>query len=88
MRVTTGYVVDVILNSLSGYGLRASWQCVAPFGRFIETGKADITGNSSLPSKRLSHYGIDSLMAVELRSWVNKDFGANVAVLISWAGRP
>lgn len=32
------------------------------------------------PSKRLSHYGVDSLMAVELRNWMNKDFGANVAV--------
>lgn len=49
MRVTKGHGVDVVLNSLSGDGLRASWECVAPFGRFIEIGKADITGNSSLP---------------------------------------
>ncbi|CAJ2504945.1 Uu.00g123390.m01.CDS01 [Anthostomella pinea] len=49
MRVTNGYGVDVVLNSLSGDGLRASWECVAPFGRFIELGKADIVGESSLP---------------------------------------
>lgn len=30
--------------------------------------------------KPLSSYGVDSLMAVELRNWIGKDFGANVAV--------
>ncbi|KAI1173240.1 hypothetical protein F4777DRAFT_458242 [Nemania sp. FL0916] len=49
MRMTNGYGVDVVLNSLSGDGLRASWECIAPFGRFIEIGKADILANSSLP---------------------------------------
>ncbi|GAW24702.1 hypothetical protein ANO14919_142930 [Xylariales sp. No.14919] len=49
MRVTNGYGVDVVLNSLSGDGLRASWECIAPYGRFIEIGKADIMANSSLP---------------------------------------
>ncbi|KAH8890390.1 hypothetical protein GQ53DRAFT_721621 [Thozetella sp. PMI_491] len=49
MRVTDGYGVDVVLNSLSGDGLQASWECVAPHGRFIEIGKADITANSTLP---------------------------------------
>lgn len=48
-RVTNGYGVDVILNSLSGEGLRASWECIAPYGRFIEIGKADIGSNSFLP---------------------------------------
>ncbi|GAW26208.1 putative polyketide synthase [Rosellinia necatrix] len=49
MRVTNGRGVDVVLNSLSGDGLRASWECIAPYGRFIEIGKADIMANSSLP---------------------------------------
>ncbi|PQE06756.1 polyketide synthase protein [Rutstroemia sp. NJR-2017a BBW] len=49
MRVTKGYGVDVVLNSLSGEGLRASWECIAPYGRFVEIGKADIGVNSSLP---------------------------------------
>ena len=31
-------------------------------------------------SKPLSSYGVDSLMAVELRNWIGKDFAANVAV--------
>ncbi|KAF9763871.1 hypothetical protein IL306_002970 [Fusarium sp. DS 682] len=32
------------------------------------------------PSKPLSSYGVDSLMAVELRNWINKEFSATVAV--------
>lgn len=48
-RVTDGVGVDVVLNSLAGEGLQASWECVAPFGRFIEIGKSDIMANSSLP---------------------------------------
>ena len=42
MRKTKGRGVDVIVNSLAGEGLRASWECIAPYGRFIETGKKDI----------------------------------------------
>ncbi|KAG8416838.1 putative secondary metabolism biosynthetic enzyme [Metarhizium acridum] len=49
MRVTGGRGVDVVFNSLSGDKLKASWACIAPFGRFIEIGKADIGANTSLP---------------------------------------
>lgn len=49
MRKTDGHGVDVVLNSLSGDGMRASWECIAPYGRFIEIGKSDITANSGLP---------------------------------------
>ncbi|KAJ2998604.1 hypothetical protein NUW58_g268 [Xylaria curta] len=48
-RVTHGYGVDVVLNSLSGDALRASWDCIAPYGRFIEIGKTDILANAALP---------------------------------------
>lgn len=41
--------VDVVLNSLSGSCLRATWQCMAPYGRFVDIGKSDIQANSSLP---------------------------------------
>ncbi|KAI4602940.1 polyketide synthase [Pestalotiopsis sp. 9143b] len=47
--MTNGYGVDVVINSLVGEGLRASWECIAPYGRFIEIGKTDINTNSSLP---------------------------------------
>nr|ALQ32849.1 putative polyketide synthase [Fusarium foetens] len=32
------------------------------------------------PSKPLSSYGVDSLMAVELRNWISKEFSSTVAV--------
>ncbi|KAG8157863.1 hypothetical protein KVR01_012135 [Diaporthe batatas] len=52
LRRTDGRGVDVVLNSLAGGALLASWECVAPFGRFIELGKADIQANSNLPMSR------------------------------------
>ena len=49
MRTTGGKGVDVVLNSLSGDGLVASWECIAPYGRFLEIGKKDIYGHKKLP---------------------------------------
>ncbi|RYP51218.1 hypothetical protein DL768_003424 [Monosporascus sp. mg162] len=63
MRITDGQGVDVVLNSLVGKGLLASWECIAPYGRFIEIGKADILANSSLPmacfAKNVSFSAVD-----------------------------
>lgn len=47
--LTGGRGVDVVFNSLSGEGLVASWECIAPFGRFVEIGKKDILAHNSLP---------------------------------------
>ncbi|KAB8270078.1 reducing type I polyketide synthase [Aspergillus minisclerotigenes] len=46
---TGGRGVDVVLNSLAGDSLQASWECLAPYGRFVEIGKTDILANSALP---------------------------------------
>jgi acyl transferase domain-containing protein/NADPH:quinone reductase-like Zn-dependent oxidoreductase/acyl carrier protein len=48
---TKGRGVDVVLNSLSGDALTKSWALLAPYGRFIEIGKRDISMNSPLPMK-------------------------------------
>lgn len=48
-RLTKGKGVDVVLNSLSGASLLASWECIAPYGRFIEIGKRDILDRRNLP---------------------------------------
>jgi len=53
-RVTKGRGVDVILNSLAGERLMASWECIAPFGRFIEIGKSDILAHGKLPMFRFA----------------------------------
>jgi NADPH:quinone reductase-like Zn-dependent oxidoreductase len=49
MRVTDGRGVDVVLNSLSGDLLQASWKCVAEFGTMIEIGKRDFRRRAKLP---------------------------------------
>ncbi|MCJ1249688.1 hypothetical protein MMC30_006914 [Trapelia coarctata] len=46
---TQGRGVDIVLNSLTGESLVASWECIAPFGRFLEIGKKDIYSRGSLP---------------------------------------
>jgi NADPH:quinone reductase-like Zn-dependent oxidoreductase len=48
MRETQGKGVDVVLNSLSGELLHASWRCVAEFGKMIEIGKRDLLGAGRL----------------------------------------
>lgn len=48
MRETEGRGVDLVLNSLSGELLHASWKCVAEFGKLIELGKRDILGFGKL----------------------------------------
>jgi NADPH:quinone reductase-like Zn-dependent oxidoreductase/SAM-dependent methyltransferase len=62
-RLTGGKGVDVVLNSLSGESLRASFDCMAPYGRFIEIGKSDITTDSSLPMgnfrRNVSFFAVD-----------------------------
>lgn len=48
MSITNARGVDVILNSLSGQLLQASWDCIAMLGRFVEIGKRDIQQNRHL----------------------------------------
>ncbi|RDH32115.1 hypothetical protein BDQ94DRAFT_160155 [Aspergillus welwitschiae] len=49
MHMTNGRGVDVVVNSLSGEGLVQSWECTAPYGRFVELGLKDILTNAKLP---------------------------------------
>ncbi|MFU8805958.1 MAG: SDR family NAD(P)-dependent oxidoreductase, partial [Bradymonadaceae bacterium] len=49
LAVTEGKGVDVVLNSLSGEGLRKSLEIVASYGRFIEIGRKDINDDAPLP---------------------------------------
>lgn len=56
VREATGsHGVDVVLNSLAGDLLRETWECLAPFGRFIELGKRDITTNTRLEMAKLEY---------------------------------
>ncbi|KAF5023550.1 hypothetical protein F66182_4417 [Fusarium sp. NRRL 66182] len=48
MHETRGKGIDVILNSLSGQLLHATWACVAEFGTLVEIGKRDLIGRGKL----------------------------------------
>ncbi|KAF5575127.1 polyketide synthase [Fusarium pseudocircinatum] len=48
MRQTAGRGVDLVLNSLSGELLNASWKCVAKSGTLLELGKRDLAANGQL----------------------------------------
>ncbi|KAI0856935.1 acyl transferase domain-containing protein [Xylaria cubensis] len=48
MRETGNKGVDVVLNSLSGELLHASWECVAEFGTLIELGRRDLLHGGKL----------------------------------------
>lgn len=63
MKATSGRGVDVVLNSLSGELLHASWKCVAEFGRMVEIGKRDLIGRAKLSMELFegnrSFFGVD-----------------------------
>ena len=63
IRVTDGRGVDVVLNSLSGELLHASWQCVAEVGKMVEIGKRDFIGRGKLMMNvfeaNRSFFGVD-----------------------------
>lgn len=63
MNATNGRGVDLVLNSLSGELLHASWQCVAKFGRMVEIGKRDFQGHGKLQmsifESNRSFFGVD-----------------------------
>ncbi|KAI1813021.1 reducing type I polyketide synthase 10 [Poronia punctata] len=48
LKATEGQGVDVVLNSLTGDQLHATWRCIADFGRFVEIGKADLSTGGRL----------------------------------------
>ncbi|KAE8422418.1 putative polyketide synthase [Aspergillus pseudocaelatus] len=65
MKATEGRGVDIVLNSLYGELLHASWECVASFGRLVELGKRDLLTNGTLSlkpfTKNRAFFGVDLL---------------------------
>jgi NADPH:quinone reductase-like Zn-dependent oxidoreductase len=78
--------VDVILNSLAGDLLRETWECLAPFGRFIEIGKADISKNSRLEmlkfEENVTFSSVDLTKVAKFRPRLMKRLLTNVCKLI------
>ncbi|APA10781.1 hypothetical protein sscle_07g055510 [Sclerotinia sclerotiorum 1980 UF-70] len=78
--------VDVVLNSLSGDLLVDTWQCIAPFGRFLEIGKKDILANGNLPmlpfSRNASFHAIDLNEARKYRPGLLLDLKNSITTLL------
>ncbi|KAB8301505.1 hypothetical protein EYC80_003356 [Monilinia laxa] len=74
MREANGYGLDVVLNSLSGDLLHASWKCLAEFGKMLENGKRDFIGQGQLPmdpfEANRTFYGVDLTLYVDRRPLV------------------
>ncbi|KAI0538759.1 putative polyketide synthase [Xylaria digitata] len=64
--------VDIIVNSLAGKLLDASWNLLAPHGRFVEIGKRDLYENKSLEmgpfGKALSFAHVDVVQLTKNRA--------------------
>ena len=71
LAATTGRGVDVVLNSLSGSLLQASFDVLAPFGHMVEIGKRDLEGSGLLDmspfSRVLSYSSVDMIRVLENR---------------------
>ncbi|TQN67910.1 Highly reducing polyketide synthase gloL [Colletotrichum shisoi] len=68
---TGGRGVDVVLNSLAGELLHASWECVAPHGTFIEPGKRDTLAGGRLAMAAFD--GNRSFIGVEMANLAAQD---------------
>ena len=85
---TGGRGVDVVLNSLSGEAMDLGIASLAPYGRFIELGKADIYKNNSLRllpfRKNLSLFSVDlDRMCLERTEFVGQLLGEVAAEFAS-----
>ncbi|KAJ5273327.1 reducing type I polyketide synthase [Penicillium angulare] len=71
MRMTSNLGVDLVLNSLAGDCLTATWECMASFGRFVGIGKRDIHAHSRLNmfyfAKNVSFTAVDVFGMTKVR---------------------
>ena len=71
LKKTQGQGVDLVLNSLAGDLLLASWDCVAEGGMMVEIGKRDLMGHAMLPMDKFlanrSFVGVDILTLARSR---------------------
>ena len=69
--------VDIVVNSSTGETLRATWSCIAPFGRFLEVGKKDMRLGGVLPMDRFlentSFIGVDIIGLAMKRGEIFKE---------------
>lgn len=86
-RVTKGAGVDVVVNSLPGGSLQASWECVAPYGHFVEIGKGNIQANSALPmvgfAKNVSFTAVDILHIAQTNHQLTRELAEKAITFVA-----
>ncbi|KAK4243169.1 KR domain-containing protein [Corynascus novoguineensis] len=92
-KATSSVGVDVVLNSLAGDYLRETWECIAPFGRFIEVDKRNITSNTRLEmamfDRNVTFSSVDlTLVAAERPVTMARTLNAVMALVTARVLRP
>jgi acyl transferase domain-containing protein/NADPH:quinone reductase-like Zn-dependent oxidoreductase/acyl carrier protein/short-subunit dehydrogenase len=93
LRVTNGEGVDVVLNCLSGTAMERGLGLLRPFGRFLELGKRDLYGNTSVGLRPLRHnvtyFAIDAdQLPAAQPAFAKRLFGEVCSMLQDGALRP
>ncbi|RMZ82271.1 hypothetical protein DV738_g1896, partial [Chaetothyriales sp. CBS 135597] len=87
LAATQGRGVDVVLNSLAGPLLQASFDVLAPFGHLVEIGKKDLEGNSLLEmgtfSQVASYTSLDMMTLLRRRGLETNSVLKEIARLVS-----
>ncbi|KAK0709217.1 polyketide synthase [Lasiosphaeria miniovina] len=87
-QATKGQGVDVILNSLTGDGLRESWNCLSKFGRFVEIGRREQNSKTPLDLSSLNSNAtftsVDLMALLAERPKVIKRLVADVSRLLKY----
>ncbi|KAF1975521.1 NAD(P)-binding protein, partial [Bimuria novae-zelandiae CBS 107.79] len=85
--LTGGKGVDVVLNTLSGKLLEASWDCLAPLGRLIDIGHKDTISRNSLPmnqfTKSAVFAAVDLTLIKQYRAGLDKQLMSDVLRLFA-----
>ncbi|KAE8131072.1 KR domain-containing protein [Aspergillus pseudotamarii] len=78
MQETHGQGADIVLNSLAGELLQASWKCVAEFGKMIEIGKRDFMEHGTIGLKPFgsnrAFFGVDLIRLSEKPGFTDRLF--------------
>lgn len=87
LAVTNGKGVDVIVNSLSGDILQATWAVIADFGHFIEIGKRDLLQNNYLTmrpfDRNVTFCGVDLRTRFQKKPEEHRECLANMIDLVN-----
>ncbi|KAL3449932.1 hypothetical protein BJX65DRAFT_305943 [Aspergillus insuetus] len=85
LRQTDGAGVNLVLNSLAGNLLHASWQCVGKYGKMIELGKRDFLAHGTLDmapfNGNRSFVGVDMSSLSTDRPWYMRSL---MATFFQW----